>query len=166
MHASASAHLHGKLRMMRRCTCFPGCLSWARFFPTSSPRQDHLGWSRAHVAGFSMGGMIAMKLAALAAPGRVLSLTVLSVTGGGMEVIPRRYRSLCRVFSKSLRVLGSARVRWQLGTLFRLWLHAVGGRSSSFAATRAPLEQRRVLISTSNSTSVPTHCAGRCARTT
>ena len=42
--------------------------------------------------------MIAMKLAALAAPGRVLSLTVLSVTGGGMEVIPRRYCSVCRAF--------------------------------------------------------------------
>ncbi|GFH12502.1 alpha/beta-hydrolase [Haematococcus lacustris] len=53
--------------------------------------MDHLGWSQAHVAGFSMGGMIATKLAA-AAPHRVSSLSILSVTGGGMEILPRCWR--------------------------------------------------------------------------
>lgn len=49
------------------------------------PRQDHLGWQRAHVVGFSMGGMVALKLGA-AAPQRLHSLTALSVTGGGWQV--------------------------------------------------------------------------------
>jgi pimeloyl-ACP methyl ester carboxylesterase len=46
-------------------------------------QQDHVGWSapaQVHVAGFSMGGMVAAKLA-VAAPQRVASLALLSVTG-------------------------------------------------------------------------------------
>ncbi|KAG2425999.1 hypothetical protein HXX76_013370 [Chlamydomonas incerta] len=54
---------------------------------------DHLGWRRAHVVGFSMGGMVALKLGA-AAPQRLHSLTALSVTGGGWQIIPTKWRAL------------------------------------------------------------------------
>ncbi|XP_021843120.1 uncharacterized protein [Spinacia oleracea] len=50
--------------------------------------MDHLGWTKAHVFGHSMGGMIACKLAALV-PDRVLSLALLNVTGGGFQCLPK-----------------------------------------------------------------------------
>lgn len=49
---------------------------------------DHLGWDKAHVCGHSMGGMIACKLAAIA-PQRLSSLTLLGVTGGGYQCLPK-----------------------------------------------------------------------------
>ncbi|KAL2608029.1 hypothetical protein R1flu_026602 [Riccia fluitans] len=49
---------------------------------------DHLGWEKVHVCGHSMGGMIACKLAALS-PNRVSSLTLIGVTGGGYQCIPK-----------------------------------------------------------------------------
>ncbi|KAF9619561.1 hypothetical protein IFM89_007388 [Coptis chinensis] len=50
--------------------------------------MDHLGWSKAHVFGHSMGKMIACKLAAMV-PDRILSLALLNVTGGGFECFPK-----------------------------------------------------------------------------
>ena len=44
--------------------------------------MDHLGWQKAHVVGFSLGGMIAMKLASRHAE-RVKSLALLSTHTGG-----------------------------------------------------------------------------------
>jgi pimeloyl-ACP methyl ester carboxylesterase len=55
--------------------------------------MDHLGWKAAHVVGFSMGGMIATKLAA-AAPHRLLSLCTIAVTGGGWECLPRSWKAI------------------------------------------------------------------------
>jgi pimeloyl-ACP methyl ester carboxylesterase len=55
-----------------------------------------LGWSSAHIVGFSMGGMISLKIASLY-PEKVRSLMLLSVTGGGWEVIPVSAKSLPHV---------------------------------------------------------------------
>ncbi|GAX78259.1 hypothetical protein CEUSTIGMA_g5701.t1 [Chlamydomonas eustigma] len=55
--------------------------------------MDHLGWSKAHVVGFSMGGMIACKLASMQ-PHRVFSLCLISVTGGGWQIIPSTSKAL------------------------------------------------------------------------
>eukprot|EP00798_Chlamydomonas_sp_ICE-L_P012395 gene12395-15587_t len=49
--------------------------------------MDRLGWARCHVIGHSMGGMISTRLAAMA-PDRVLSLSLLSVSGGGFQAVP------------------------------------------------------------------------------
>lgn len=48
----------------------------------------HLRWERAHIVGFSLGGMIATRFAVLF-PAAVQSLTLISVTGGRWECIPR-----------------------------------------------------------------------------
>lgn len=53
---------------------------------------DEIGWSQFHVVGFSMGGMIASKLAA-SNPTRVRSLSLLSVTGGRWQSLPRTWRA-------------------------------------------------------------------------
>ncbi len=59
-----------------------------------SPAQEHLGWNKdIHIVGHSMGGMIATRLAALA-PERLASLTLISVTSGGFQIIPRSWRAL------------------------------------------------------------------------
>lgn len=62
---------------------------------------DHLGWSKAHVCGHSMGAMIAFKLAAIA-PNRILSLALLNTTGGGFQCLPKVD---CTMISIMLRFL-------------------------------------------------------------
>lgn len=103
--------------------------------------MDHLGWPAAHVAGMSMGGMIAQTLAATQ-PQRVLSLTSIFSTTGAFGVgrtslsialqflrpPPRteadavaRYVALCRHVSPMARSLDEAilqaqgRTAWQRG---------------------------------------------------
>jgi pimeloyl-ACP methyl ester carboxylesterase len=54
---------------------------------------DHLGIERAHVAGISMGGMVAMHLAAQY-PARVLSLALMATSSGRLGLPPPRTRVL------------------------------------------------------------------------
>lgn len=49
---------------------------------------DHLRWRmKVHVVGFSMGGMIAMKIVTIA-PERIASLCVISSSRGGWDLVP------------------------------------------------------------------------------
>ncbi|CAI5505724.1 unnamed protein product, partial [Closterium sp. Naga37s-1] len=64
---------------------------------------DHLGWTRFHLVGHSMGGMIACKVAA-AASHRIISLALISVSGGGFDLLPRLDS---RVFSIAYRLLNA-----------------------------------------------------------
>jgi pimeloyl-ACP methyl ester carboxylesterase len=64
-------------------------------WPVSAPAavfffnpQDQLHWDKAHILGFSMGGMVAQRLA-VAAPSRVASLTLLSTSAGGWQIVPK-----------------------------------------------------------------------------
>eukprot|EP00882_Tetradesmus_deserticola_P012138 GHRQ01012861.1.p1 GENE.GHRQ01012861.1~~GHRQ01012861.1.p1 ORF type:complete len:334 (+),score=131.52 GHRQ01012861.1:238-1239(+) len=50
--------------------------------------MDQLCWDKAHLLGFSMGGMVAQRLA-VAAPSRVASLTLLSTSAGGWQIVPK-----------------------------------------------------------------------------
>lgn len=70
-----------------------------KFYTTSIMANDiiavagHIGWTTFHVVGFSMGGMISTRLASLY-PERILSLSLLGVTGGRWQILPRSWRSL------------------------------------------------------------------------
>lgn len=55
--------------------------------------MDHLHWDTAHICGFSLGGMISTKLAVVA-PQRVLSLTIISSTAGGWQILPNTWRGM------------------------------------------------------------------------
>ncbi|CAM6041828.1 unnamed protein product [Sphagnum compactum] len=64
--------------------------------------MDHLGWNNAHVVGHSMGGMIACKLGAIA-PERVVSLALISTTGGGYECLPKIDKTMISIAWRFLR---------------------------------------------------------------
>lgn len=64
--------------------------------------MDHLGWKRAHIVGHSMGGMIVCKLAVIA-PERVISLAMLSTTGGGYQCLPKVDRTMIQIAYRFLR---------------------------------------------------------------
>ncbi|BBN19136.1 hypothetical protein MPTK1_8g08160 [Marchantia polymorpha subsp. ruderalis] len=79
---------------------------------------DHLGWSKAHICGHSMGGMIACKLAAMA-PHRVSSLTLIGVTGGGYQCLPKLNRTTLSIAYRILRAkTPEARAEVDLDTHF------------------------------------------------
>ncbi|KAG9448213.1 hypothetical protein H6P81_014341 [Aristolochia fimbriata] len=64
--------------------------------------MDHLGWSKAHVVGHSMGAMISCKLAAMV-PKRVSSLALLNATGGGYECFPKIDKLMISILFRFIR---------------------------------------------------------------
>lgn len=56
--------------------------------------MDQLGWEGAHVIGFSMGTMIAAKLASAVSPERIHSLVMIGATGGGFKSVPRSFHAI------------------------------------------------------------------------
>lgn len=98
---------------------------------------DALGVRRVHVVGLSMGAMIAQRVA-LAAPGRVISLTCIMGSSGA--------RGLLRPRAEALRVAASQPVRNDPQALRRYYLRFLRAISSptlppSEEALRASLEQ-------------------------
>jgi pimeloyl-ACP methyl ester carboxylesterase len=77
----ASQSLHKGLAS--RCPCFEYGAWWV---------QDTLGWQSAHIVGFSLGGMVATKLAA-AHPNRVDSLALIASSLGGWHAIPWAWKA-------------------------------------------------------------------------
>ena len=67
------------------------------------PEQEHLSWGVVHVVGHSMGGMIALRLAAMA-PERIASLNLISTTAGGLQSVPRSFRALKYALQVKLRI--------------------------------------------------------------
>ncbi|GBG84698.1 hypothetical protein CBR_g39074 [Chara braunii] len=64
--------------------------------------MDHLRWSKAHIFGHSMGGMIACKMAAMA-PTRIASLAIINCSMGGYACIPNLNCSMLAVIYRFLR---------------------------------------------------------------
>ncbi|KAL6049605.1 putative glycylpeptide n-tetradecanoyltransferase protein [Balamuthia mandrillaris] len=62
-----------------RSMCFPTMEEYAK---DTLELLDHLGWSRLHLVGFSMGGMVAQVMAALQ-PERFITLTLAGTHAGG-----------------------------------------------------------------------------------
>jgi pimeloyl-ACP methyl ester carboxylesterase len=94
--------------------------------------MEHLGWASAHVVGFSMGSLIAAKLAAAVAPARVASLTLIGATAGGVLSLPRSWHAV----RHSLRALVArspiARARADLRLHFtKATLHSASSSASS-----------------------------------
>jgi len=93
---------------------------------------DHLGWSRAHVVGVSMGGMVAQHLA-LANPDRLVSLSLVATHAGGVRAMLPSARGALRFAGTAV---GSTRRRMRnlerllfpddfLATCDRRWLREV-----------------------------------------
>ena len=76
--------VHGNAVTAVLCVPLSCCLLWL---------QNHLQWDRAHILGFSMGGMVGQSLAVLA-PQRVQSLTLLSTSCGGFQIVPHSWSGL------------------------------------------------------------------------
>jgi (E)-2-((N-methylformamido)methylene)succinate hydrolase len=70
-------------------TKVPGPYSVELFAADAVALLDHLGIARCHVAGFSLGGLVAQRLA-LDAPGRVAGLVLLSTVAGRTDEEQRR----------------------------------------------------------------------------
>jgi len=81
-----SSRMSGRVTTLRLARAFVGAPTVAPYSIGDLARDafglmDHLGWSSAHVAGISMGGMVAQTMA-LAEPARVRTLTsIMSTTG-------------------------------------------------------------------------------------
>jgi pimeloyl-ACP methyl ester carboxylesterase len=117
--------------------------------------MDHLGIQQAHIAGMSMGGMIAQQIA-ISYPDRVLSLTSIMSTIGGSDVVPPTPEALAALMApapatreeaiaqgmRSRRVIGSPKFfdedeALELATLSYDRCNHPEGRARQMAAIQA-----------------------------
>ncbi len=110
----------------------PGPYTMALLAQDARRLADHLGWERFHLAGVSMGGMVAQELA-LADPGRLYSLALIATHPGGLGNRLPQLRGLLTFLQANARSLDTRLAALQallfppefLQTCDRTWLQEV-----------------------------------------
>lgn len=114
------AHLKGRYRIVRpdlrghgQSVKSPGPYSLEGFAKDCLRLMDHVGMDKAHLVGFSLGGLIAQQLA-IQSPERFLSMTAISSIAGRTEEEQQRVLQRAKTLSEegALTHLANAVERW------------------------------------------------------
>ena len=102
------------LRGHGRSSLAPGPYDIEDFIGDVLGLADHIGFERFHLAGFSLGGLIAQGVT-LAHPERVLSLTLLSTVAGRNPAEQRRVRQRLAALQKTTPATPTTTPHWRAG---------------------------------------------------